>query len=688
VGADGIARSSSPPFPGLSNRGQVLIAKAAQPVATLRLDTDYARALTVAFIPAIGIAAVGGLAGALTAVGLLGLYANTMILPVLYQVVDMEIWRQYAANKPDKVDLSISIPDNAPLVQTEVQLPPPPADPASNEPLIRAIDAAVDPQGELILTIRGQHFIDLDTPGYGGQVKGDDIHESRVVFQMSDRRVIVDGSQYLAASNETLPGTDSTIQLKVPKEVLLGLSDIIVERPAIEVTGGPSGPTVGTKYRSSLPASIDNRGGFAFMGQSGDAFTGVEVIDVRRAGETGPEQVVKHIALPGVNAVYQTLASPDLSQVFVATDAGIAVIDAFTLQLFDVDPKTAALDFISIPGDGHITALALDPKGRFLYAAGTAMVHVIDLNPGSPTYHQVVDSIGGLDAPTEGLITSVAVNADGTLLFVAAPATTRDGGEHSWKNFGNDHGKILVINVNPSDRPPKGAVSPNKWHQLIGQLDGGIEPFAIRATSDPDRLLFVSRLDDSNGLHTIQVTDRNPRSFAAKVNTISLQRNAAPIGVRIGPYGLIAGTYGQVFDLNIRNASDVAVTDDLQYAFVGDFSIPTNERLAEWLAQQIEIRHKLGSKIGVVKDPFGDHPTLLASSFPIPHGFLKDVEIDSSGTKLYANYSGAGNIVVFDVDALILQAGSKLNDWSRLPLDHPQAGGVDIHGGFQAIDVE
>ena len=79
---------------------------------------------------------------------------------------------------------------------------------------------------------------------------------------------------------------------------------------------------------------------------------------------------------------------------------------------------------------------------------------------------------------------------------------------------------------------------------------------------------------------------------------------------------------------------------------------------------------------------------MLASSFPIPHGFLKDVEIDSSGTKLYANYSGAGNIVVFDVDALILQAGSKLNDWSRLPLDHPQAGGVDIHGGFQAIDVE
>ena len=55
IDADGMARAKSPPFPGLSQRGQVLIARAAQPLPTLNVNVGFTTAAALIFAPAIGI---------------------------------------------------------------------------------------------------------------------------------------------------------------------------------------------------------------------------------------------------------------------------------------------------------------------------------------------------------------------------------------------------------------------------------------------------------------------------------------------------------------------------------------------------------------------------------------------------------------------------------------------------------
>jgi large repetitive protein len=60
VGADGMARTASPPFPGLSNRGSVLIARAAQPVGIINIDVGFLTGIAVATAMTLGMGAASG----------------------------------------------------------------------------------------------------------------------------------------------------------------------------------------------------------------------------------------------------------------------------------------------------------------------------------------------------------------------------------------------------------------------------------------------------------------------------------------------------------------------------------------------------------------------------------------------------------------------------------------------------
>src|SRR3546814_11229781 len=42
--------------------------------------------------------------------------------------------------------------------------------------------------------------------------------------------------------------------------------------------------------------------------------------------------------------------------------------------------------------DNPVTALALDPGGRYLYAATLGKIHVIDLDPNSPDYLKIISN--------------------------------------------------------------------------------------------------------------------------------------------------------------------------------------------------------------------------------------------------------------------------------------------------------
>src|SRR3546814_13903451 len=79
------------------------------------------------------------------------------------------------------------------------------------------------------------------------------------------------------------------------------------------------------------------------------------------------------------------------------------VIDTFAVQQFDADPTTPEKDMIYtgralvvdggvVYRDNPVTALALDPGGRYLYAATLGKIHVIDLDPNSPDYLKIISN--------------------------------------------------------------------------------------------------------------------------------------------------------------------------------------------------------------------------------------------------------------------------------------------------------
>src|SRR3546814_6711456 len=113
------------------------------------------------------------------------------------------------------------------------------------------------------------------------------------------------------------------------------------------------------------------------------------------------ERVLFTIPTPGV--VRDIVTRPDLGAAYVATDAGIMVINTFAVQQFDADPTTPEKDMIYtgralfVDGgvlyrDNTVTALALDPGVRYLYAATMVTIHVIDLDSKSPDYMKVIST--------------------------------------------------------------------------------------------------------------------------------------------------------------------------------------------------------------------------------------------------------------------------------------------------------
>ena len=685
VGEDGMARTASPPFPGMSNRGSVLIARSAQPLGIIRIDMGYVFGVMAAMVGTLGICATGGLAGAAVGIGLAGLYAGLLVLPIAYQQVNIKIWREWAGNVQG-FDLDVNMPEGAPFLNVLAEVPPVPTTTNFTEPLITGLQTTVADGGDVTLEINGLNFT------HATESPGMTILDTRVGFVMGGYTEYVEGSDYTSADEAS-----GKITLKVPTSVLLGMSDIVVQRKTIEPLSGSQ------SWISSIGTSrVDNKGGYGFVGRQNE----LAILDTARPDEPlVREKITKVLNLvsngAGVGSVLDTVATKDFSRVFVATNRGVSVVDAFTLQQFDTDLSTAGIDSIVIPGG--VTALAIDASERYLYAAGLGKIYVIDLEMGSDQFHQVAQTIA-VEAPDQGRINDLVVNADGTRLFVAVPVTSMFG-VNGWVQGQNQPGHLVVINVDEKDKPGPNQSNGNSWREVIGTFDTGIETYGLAASGDPTLLMVTSRLQLQKGLQAIKITNNSATGFDVKLTTINLKLNKEHVFVKYfgGGYfgsGFASRSTSQIHDLDVRNASAVVIAPDLSYAFVTDWYLPRMYYHSDYvLAFDIEELHKTGSKIGLIKDPFNlknlpDSGTIVAATSPIPMSFLSEVALDATGKKLYANFRGAGNIAVYDVEGMIARSESSLSytgplEWDRFPLDHnwaDLASGTSIN--LAPIDIE
>ncbi|MCB2002255.1 MAG: hypothetical protein KDH91_18690, partial [Rhodoferax sp.] len=547
VGEDGMARTASPPFPGLSNRGSVLIARSAQPLGIVRIDMGHVFGVMAAMVGTLGICATGGLAGAVVGVGLAGLYAGLLVLPIAYQAVNIKIWREWAGNVQG-FDLDVNMPTGAPFLNVLADVPPVPSIPNFTEPLITNLQTTISADGEVTLEITGLNFT------HATESPGQSILDTRVGFVMGGYTEYVEGGDYASADEGA-----GTITLTVPRSVLLGMSDIVVERPVVEPLSGSE------SWVASIGSSrVDNKGGYGFVGRQNE----LAIIDTARPDEPlQVETITKVLELTSnganVGSVLDTVATKDFSRVFVATNKGISVVDAFTLQQFDTDLSTPGIDSIEIAGG--VTALAIDTAERYLYAAGLGKIYVIDLKMSSDDFHRVAQVIT-VDAPDQGRINDLVVNADGTRLFAAVPVTSMFG-VNGWVQGQNQPGHLVVINVDENDRPAPGEAGANKWREVIGTFDTGIETYGLAASTDPTLLMVTSRLQLQKGLQAIKITNNSALGFDVKLTTIDLKLNKEHVFVKYFGGGFFGSGFAsratsQVHDLDVRNASAVVIAPD------------------------------------------------------------------------------------------------------------------------------
>ena len=676
IDADGMARVKSPPFPGLSTNGNILIAKAARPLTRVRLDIGLSVGLTMLFAPAIGVAAVGGLAGAVTAIGMVGALASIIMLPVAAQAGQLSNFRRYA--DMEVVSEVLNYQTNPDDVEAYVQSTlPSESSQASKGIVITNTDYAFrNGQGEV--TIIGTGFV---TGAGGAGAVGDSFDDLTIVLRYGTKEIRLGSDKF-----EVEPGSsseDGVITFKVPQDVLLGRTEIFLERPRAGTQAARDGSIpANAPMARSVVFTVDNKQGYAFAGYG----EGVEVIDIARKDEVDRLEMVIH-SIPLGAPVNEIVVTRDLGAAFAATSKGIALIDTVTLQQVDADPSTPGVQMIALPGTGGVTALAADPGGRYLYAAGEGKVYVIDIDPASANYLKVrANATNAINVEvqsgdaTHGHITSMAVNSDGTRLFVSVPVSEMFAAD-SWM-FGRQGkpGLIMVINTDEEDRPKAGTDNSNGWRTVIGKLNAGVEVVDIQATTDPYLMIAAARGDRDRGAKTIEITSDNPNGFTARVTTISTKIGETP-GIVEVPFsigGIVLGidvrrsTQGPGFDLSAHNAGGVTITPDRQYMFVADWGLPPYYWFQQStgrveLAARLDEFYQTGAKITVIRDPFGE-AEVIGSTTPIPMAFLEELRVDSSGKKLYANYRGAGNLVVLDIETI--EDIDVEDKWQQLPIDH------------------
>ena len=250
--------------------------------------------------------------------------------------------------------------------------------------------------------------------------------------------------------------TDTSATAALPDGMILGLTDVYV----VHAEGGESNPM-----------RIIPPGGLGFACTFGG--TDVAVFDAK----TDMNTLIKEISLDGF--AMDTMPTHDRSRVYVAMPSGrpgIALIDAVTLEEVDADPATSGVDVIPMPGGVGASQLAVDPEDHFLYAAGDEQaIYVIDIRPGSPTFHQVVQTV---QLPAQrSRRAELVVGADGKRLYTG----TRN----------DDDGFITVINIDPEDQPTDPNANSNRYREVIAHIDAGGPPHRLFATTDPHRIAFA-----------------------------------------------------------------------------------------------------------------------------------------------------------------------------------------------------
>lgn len=187
-----------------------------------------------------------------------------------------------------------------------------------------------------------------------------------------------------------------------------------------------------------------------------------------------------------------------------------------------------------------------------------------------------------------------------------------------------------MVNIDPKDKPNPNQNNLLSWHKQIGTIDAEQGAEGLATTVDPHFITFTNRNSDATGYGVLEITNDDPLHFAATTRYTQLN----------------LGSIYDYFDVN--EAVAITITKDKKYGFIAGYN---GSKFGSGIESIDGVQ--AGSNIGIIKDPLGENPQLVAATRPIPLGLVTDLALSNDDQYLYASYPLGGGVYIFDVEEMI-----------------------------------
>ncbi|MDS4013282.1 MAG: Ig-like domain-containing protein, partial [Candidatus Accumulibacter sp.] len=608
IGADGIARTASTPYPGLNRSGDYLVCRAivsqGAPAAVNAASNSW-----ISFAGE-SLSMSGSLASALSGTSLLGY--------LLSEAIGITVG-DYAFGVPRS--LAIPLPSVSADGRVRLDLGEwlaPARTPWGHVALPNISAARVTDDGQISLTINNP-----DPGAFAGRLI------VRVLFPNGSARDVL-----------TLDGkARGVVNLSPPAGIAVGsVRWQIVRQISSAQLDGTGGFTEGemlefagnTLRIAPQPhmAAVLTRNGLTVLREN------LAIRDIPLPVDLPLlESIGQNDLGGGVNSLYRKVQpiafSTDLARAYVAGNGVVYCIDLVTLQ---------RIDTIALPSGRNLRSLAIVGNQLLLAEGGEtpgARLLLLDIAPGSAGYHTHLLSLRwpGGDAITG--FAGIAVGRDARTLVVSAPK----GGilPALWSDR-REQGDILVFDLS-SLNPKTGAIAA----PLVPALpaSGLRTPLIVSATDNPDRYLVSAPNSLRAGLATLQLT-RNEAGQArlATLNTIPLIQGSENVR-----YDVLDLQRAQSAVWVKYKGVDYAIVADDNYGMLDPFYndmergpefVQTGPSSGSWIVPKPVA---VGGKLGLVRDPFGT-PQYLGATVPLDGYGIQNLALSEDGRVLIGQLEG------------------------------------------------
>ncbi|RJS04828.1 hypothetical protein XnspCFBP7698_00750 [Xanthomonas sp. CFBP 7698] len=614
VGADGIARTASPPFDGVSFSGEYYVMRGMPGVISGKYEVGVAAATWLTF---------GG-TGLSIAGGLLGASFQSDLIDAIAQAATSLFVGAYHFGIPQSADVEVPQvgPGQIGKINT-INILPPVKIPGNTIPLPTITGLAAVPGSDKVTLT----FADAKPAPY----------TSTLVL----RAILPDGSRI---DIKTFPGTTTgSVTVQVPADTAVGVIRWQLFRVYAANTLNPSGVAVsgatrefsGNVYKITPQPNI-----VAVLSRTGVDF-------LRENKVVGQVNLLERLGAAELDAyltgtkVQPIAFSDDFTRAYVGGNAVIYVIDTITFRIFQTIPVTGGKNITSLVAAGG--KLMVGEGATSGAGAGNYQLRVVDIDTTSKTFRQVISVQGtGIEASVYG-VAAMEIGPDGYTLIVAVPknANSTQLGDRTKR------GDVLIFDLTTLVMTT-GRIAPAIVAALDGDGISGKSPQRIVATADADHYLVTNVADYSRGLSTLVLTrDSSGNVTSATLTAIDLSQ---PLNAIISDRLDIQRAQSVV--MVVRDGVEYAIVSDDHYNFndpyyramfeAPDFLYPPFGPPVAYGGSASAKKVSVGGKLGIIRDPFGKqgNAQYLGATLPLDGYGIINLSLSADGAVLVGQLKG------------------------------------------------